>query len=51
MRSFRSKGKGKDRLTAVLLTRDRMQTRKSKSKRINPGKEVEISAQRRKGKR
>ena len=44
-RSFRSKGKDKDRLTAVPLMGDRMQTRQSKSKRISLGKEVEISAQ------
>ncbi len=46
-RSFHSKGKDKDGLTVVPLMGDHMQTRQSKSKRISPGKEVEISAQRR----
>ena len=50
-RSCRSKEKDKDGLIAVPLTADRMQTRQSKSKRISSGKEVEISARRRKGKR
>ena len=44
MRSCHSKGKDKDRLTAVPLTGDRMQTRQRKSKQISPEKEVEISA-------
>ena len=47
-RSCHSKGKDKDGLTIVPSTRDRMQTR---SKRISPGKEVEISARRRKEKK
>ena len=46
-----SKGKDKEGLTVVPLTGDCMQTRKSKSKQISPGKEVEISAQRRKEKK
>lgn len=50
-RSFHSKGKDKDGLTTVPLTGDHMQTRQRKSKRISPRKEVEISAQRKKGKR
>ncbi len=50
-RSCRSKGKDKDGLTVVLLTGDRMQTRQRKSKRISPGKEVEMSAQCRKEKK
>ena len=36
MRSFCSKGKDKDGLTAVPLTGDHMQTRQSKSKKISP---------------
>jgi hypothetical protein len=43
-----SKGKNKDELTAVPLTGDRKQTR---SKRINPGKDAEIPARSRKGKK
>ena len=50
-RSCHYKGKDKDRLTVVPLTRDRMQTRENKSKEISPGKEVEISARRRKEKK
>lgn len=50
-RSCHSKGKDKDGLTTVPLTGDRMQTRQRKSKRISPGKEVEISAQRRREKK
>jgi len=50
-RSFRSKGKDKDGITAVPLTGNRMQTRQSKSNRIIPRKEVEISAWRGKGKK
>jgi len=50
-RSFYSKGKDKDGLTIVLFMGDRMQTRQRKSKQISPEKEVEILAQRRKGKR
>ena len=46
-----SKGKDKAGLTAVPLTGNRMQTRQNKSKRISPGKEVEILAQRKKEKR
>ena len=46
-----SKGKDKDRLTAVPLMGDRMKTRQRKSKRISPRKEVEISARRRKEKK
>ena len=38
-----SKGKRKAGLTAVPLTGNRMQTRQTKSKRISPGKEIEIS--------
>jgi len=50
-RSCHSKGKDKDVITVVPLMGDCMQTRQSKSKRISPGKEVEISARRRKGKK
>ena len=46
-----SKGKDKDGLTVVPLTGNRMQTRKSKSKRIILEKEVEISARRRREKK
>ena len=42
------KGKDKDELTVVPLTGDRVQTR---SKRTNPGKEAEIPARSRKGKK
>ena len=41
-RSFRSKGKDKDKITVVPLTGNRMQTRQSKSKQIGPEKKVEI---------
>ena len=51
MKSCHSKGEDKDGLTAVPLTGNCMQTRQNKSKRINPGKEVEISARRKKEKR
>ena len=47
----RSKGKDKARLTTVPLTGNRMQIRQTKSKRISPGKEMEISARRKKEKR
>ena len=50
-RSCHSKEKDKDGLTTVPLMGDHMQRRQSKSKRISPGKEVEISARSRKGKR
>jgi len=50
-KSFHSKGEDKDKLTAVPLTGNRMQTRQIKSKRINPRKEVDISARRKKEKR
>ena len=50
-KSCRSKGKDKDGLIVVPLTGNYMQTRQNKSKRINPGKEVEISARRKKEKR
>ena len=43
-KSCHSKGKDKEKLTVVPLTGNRMQTRQNKSKRISPGKEVEISA-------
>ena len=46
-----SKGKDKDGLTTVPLTGNCMQTRQNKSKQISPGKEVEISARRKKEKR
>ena len=42
------KGKDKDELTVVHLTKDRKKTR---SKCTNPGKEAEISARSRKGKK
>lgn len=51
MKDYRSKGKDKARLTAIPLTGNRMQTRQTKSKRISPGKEMEISARRKKVKR
>ena len=47
-RSYRSKGKDKDGLTAVPLTGDQKQTR---SKWINLGKDAEIPARSRKGKK
>ncbi len=50
-RSFHSEGKDKESLTTVPLMGDRMQTRQRKSKRISPGKEVEMSAQCRKEKK
>ena len=50
MKDCRSKGKDKAGLTAVPLTGNRMQTRQTKSKHISPGKEVEISARRKKEK-
>ena len=46
-----SKGKDEARLTAGPLTGNRMQTRKNRSKEINPGKEVEMLARRKKEKR
>ncbi len=48
MRSFHFKGKDKDGLTTVPLMGDRKQTR---SKRISPRNEAEISAQHRKEKK
>ena len=51
MKDCRSKGKDKAELTVVPLTGNRMQTRQTKSKRISPGKEVEISARCKKEKR
>ena len=48
MEGGHSKGKDKDELTVVPLTGDCKQTR---SKRINPGKEVEILVRSRKGKK
>jgi len=51
MEDCHSKGKDKARLTDVPLTGNRMQTRQTKSKRINPGKEMEILAWRKKVKR
>jgi len=49
--SYHSKRKDKDEITAIPLTGDRMQTRKSKSKQIGPEKEVEILARRRREKK
>ena len=51
MKECRYKGKDKAMLTAVPLTGNRMQTRQTKSKCISPGKEMEISARRKKVKR
>ena len=48
MEGGHSKGKDKDELTDVPLTGDRKQTR---SKPINPGKDAEIPARSRKGKK
>ena len=50
MKDCRSKGKEKARLTIVPLTGNHMQTRQTKSKRISPGMEVEISARHKKEK-
>ena len=46
-RSCCSKEKDKDRVTAVLLTGDGVQTRLSKSKQTNPEKEEKTPARRR----
>jgi len=46
-----SEGKKKAGLTSVPLMGNHMQTRQNKSKRISPGKEVEVSARRKKEKR
>jgi len=45
-----AEGKNKVRLTAIPLTGNHMQTRQNRSKQIIPGKEVEMSAQRKKEK-
>ena len=49
-KSFHSKGEDKHGLTVVPLIGNHMQTRQNKSKRISRGKEVEISARRKKEK-
>ena len=46
----RAEGKNKAELTVVPLTGNRMQTRQNRSKRISPGKEVEMLARRKKEK-
>ena len=46
-----SEGKNKARFTVVPLMGNRRQTRQNRSKRISPGKEVEVSARRKKERR